>query len=285
MEHAAVPARDVPRKKPSWLKLIGGVAITVGLLLLKLKGVLLLTLTKFKWLFVNPFEGFSLASLMVTAGSMVLTIVAYILKTGWWQFAIGFVLITLIHEVGHALVMRRKGLRVSAMLFIPFIGGAVTPKDEPRTAYDDAQIGFAGPIFGTIASLIALVIFDITADELYLLVAFAGFGINLLNLLPVGVLDGGKISAAITKWMWVIGGLIMLWMMVRWRSPLLLLILVLAAWQIYLAVTQVRDDVYYAITAAQRTTVAVLYFSLVIFLGYMTYATHNYLLFLQGGEQ
>jgi Zn-dependent protease len=267
------------------LKLIGGVAITVGLLLLKLKGVLLLTLTKFKWLFVNPFEGFSLASLLVTAGSMVLTIVAYILKTGWWQFAIGFVLITLIHEVGHALVMRRKGLRVSAMLFIPFIGGAVTPKDEPRTAYDDAQIGFAGPIFGTVASLISLLLFDLTSDELYLLVAFAGFGINLLNLLPVGVLDGGKISAAITKWMWVIGGLIMLWMMVRWRSPLLLLILILAAWQIYLAVTQVRDDVYYAITAGQRTTVAVLYFSLVIFLGYLTYATHNYLLFLQGGGQ
>lgn len=273
---------DGVRPRTSILKLSGGLLITVGLLLLKLKGLLYFVVAKFKWLFVNPFEGFSLASLAVTAGSMALTIAAYVLKTGWWGFVIGFVLITLVHEIGHALMMRKKGLEIGAMLFIPFIGGAVTPKQQPANAYDDAQIGLAGPVAGTIASILSLGIFNAAGNPLFLIVAFAGFIINLLNLLPVGVLDGGRISAAITKWMWVLGGAILFYMMVRWRSPLLLLVLLLALFQIYKAVTEERNEVFYDLRMNQRATIAAAYFSLVLFLGYASVATHRHLLTLQG---
>ena len=92
------------------------------------------------------------------------------------------------------------------MVFIPFIGGAVTLKDQPRSAYDDAQIGLAGPIAGTFASLVFLQIYKWTDQPLYLAIAVAGFAVNLINLLPIGMLDGGRISAAVTKWMWVFGG-------------------------------------------------------------------------------
>lgn len=272
---------DSGRSRASILKITGGLAVTIGLLLLKLKGLLFLVVAKFKWLFVNPFEGFSLASLSVTAGSMALTIVAYVLKTGWWGFVIGFVLITLIHEIGHALMMRKKGLQVGAMLFIPFLGGAVTPKEQPSNAFDDAQIGLAGPVGGTVASVVSLGIFNATGDTLYLVVAFAGFIINLLNLLPVGVLDGGRISAAITKWMWVLGGAILFYMMVRWRSPLLLLVLLVALFQVYKAITEERNDVFYELTTGQRVSIAAAYFSLVLFLGYASVATHRHLLTLQ----
>lgn len=273
---------DGVRPRASILKLSGGLLITVGLLLLKLKGLLYFVVAKFKWLFVNPFEGFSLASLAVTAGSMALTIAAYVLKTGWWGFVIGFVLITLVHEIGHALMMRKKGLEIGAMLFIPFIGGAVTPKQQPANAYDDAQIGLAGPVAGTIASILSLGIFNAAGNPLFLIVAFAGFIINLLNLLPVGVLDGGRISAAITKWMWVLGGAILFYMMVRWRSPLLLLVLLLALFQIYKAITEERNEVFYDLRMNQRATIAAAYFSLVLFLGYASVATHRHLLTLQG---
>src|SRR5205814_10569652 len=117
---------------------------------------------------------------------------------------VGFVVLTLIHEIGHAVAIRAKGLRAGFMVFIPFIGGAVTLKDQPRSAYDDAQIGLAGPIAGTAASLVSLQIFKWTANPLYMLIAFTGFILNLLNLLPLGPLDGGRISAAITKWMWLL---------------------------------------------------------------------------------
>src|SRR5258708_12960342 len=87
---------------------------------------------------------------------MLLSIIAYATKTPWkLAFAVGFVVITVIHETGHAVVIRRMGLRAGLMVFIPFVGGAVTLKDQPRTAYDDAMIGLAAPLAGTMAPLIS----------------------------------------------------------------------------------------------------------------------------------
>ena len=113
------------------------------------------------------------------------------------------------------------------MVFIPFIGGAVTLKDQPRSAYDDAQIGLAGPVAGTFASLVFLQIYKWTDQPLYLAIAAAGFAVNLLNLLPIGMLDGGRISAAVTKWMWVFGGGVLVYKVVKQPNPLMLLIVVL----------------------------------------------------------
>src|SRR4030095_13163651 len=113
-------------------------------------------------------------------GSFLVTIAAYTT-----QFPLGvvtgFVVITLIHEVGHAIVIRAKGLRAGFMVFIPFIGGAVTMKDQPRTVFRDAQIGLAGPVFGTMATLVILQVYKWTSDPLYLLIAFFGFVLNLFN--------------------------------------------------------------------------------------------------------
>src|SRR5437764_811122 len=133
----------------------------------------------------------------VAGGSMALSIAAYAIFLRQYPFALilGFVLIILIHEIGHAVVIRAKGLRAGVMVFIPFIGGAVTLKDQPRSAYDDAQIGLAGPIFGTVASLVVLQLYKWLGNPLYLAIAAAGVFINLFNLLPIGMLDGGRISA------------------------------------------------------------------------------------------
>src|SRR5207237_5531246 len=134
--------------------------------------------------------------------SMALSIAAYATKAPL-PLVVGFAIIILVHEVGHAVVIRAKGLRAGMMVFIPFIGGAVTIKDQPRSAYDDAQIGLAGPIAGTFATLVFLQVFKWTNQPLYLAIAEGGFLVNLFNLLPIGMLDGGRISAAVTKWMWL----------------------------------------------------------------------------------
>src|SRR6185295_5975566 len=151
---------------------------------------------------------------------------------------VGFVLVTLIHEVGHAIVIRAKGLRAGVMVFIPFIGGAVTLKDQPHSAYDDAQIGLAGPIFGTAASLVVLQLYKWLHQPLYLAIAAAGFGLNLINLIPIGMLDGGRISGAVTKWMWVFGGGVVVYKVVHQPNPLMLLILLLVALQVYLSIVR-----------------------------------------------
>jgi Zn-dependent protease len=208
----------------------------------------------------------------IAGGSMLVTVGAYMWQKHSTGVVIGFVLITFIHEVGHAVVIRAKGLRAGFLVFIPFIGGAVTLKDQPRSAYDDAQIGLAGPIFGTVASLIALQIFKWTNDSLYLVIATLGFILNLLNLVPLGPLDGGRISAAVTKWMWVLGGGALVYKTIKQPNPLMILILVLAAFQVYASIEREKEDkAFYDVTLGQRAAIAFAYFALVVFLGHQAY--------------
>jgi Zn-dependent protease len=256
-------------------KLLSGLLLLLGVWALKAKGLFLLFFEKIRLLFVNPFEGFGAIQYAIAGGSFVVTIAAY---TTQFPLAVvlGFVVITLIHEIGHAVAIRAKGLRTGFMVFIPFVGGAVTLKDQPRSAFDDAMIGLAGPFAGTIASLISLQIYKWVHDPLWLLVAFLGFALNLFNLLPIGMLDGGRISAAITKWMWVLGGAVLVWKVWDQPNPLTILILVLAAFQVYASILREQDDErFYEVTPPQRAAIAVLYFALVIFLGHQAYMTYD----------
>lgn len=259
-------------------RLISALFLFLGVGAFKLKGVALLLIERARPLFVNPLEGFGVAQYAIAGGSFAVTIAAYARAYPETPLAlvIGFVVITLIHEIGHAMVIRAKGLRAGFMVFIPFVGGAVTLKDQPRSVYDDALIGLAGPIFGTIASLIPLQIFKSTGDPVYLLVAFAGFVLNLFNLVPLGMLDGGRISAAITKWMWVFGGAFVIYHVLKRPNPLMILILVLAVFQVYAAIVREQDDKqFYEVSGAQRAAIAVAYFSLVIFLSHQAYMAYS----------
>ena len=227
MESMSVTPETHP-KRGIFARLLAALVIGVGMV----KAFVFVAVDYMRGLAVNPFEGFGLTQFAVAGASMALSIAAYATKAPL-PLVIGFVLIVLVHEIGHAVVIRAKGLRAGMMVFIPFIGGAVTLKDQPRSAYDDAQIGLAGPIAGTLASLIVLQIFKWTNAPLYLAIAAAGFAVNLLNLLPIGMLDGGRISAAVTKWMWVFGGGALIYKVIKQPNPLMLLVLALVAFQVY----------------------------------------------------
>ena len=261
-----------PEQKRSFSRSISAFLILIGVALLKLKGVAILLFEKFRLLIVNPFEGFGALQFAIAGGSMIVTVFAYAMKFPL-GIVLGFVIVTLIHEIGHAVVIRAKGLRAGFMVFIPFLGGAVTIKDQVRTAYDDAQIGLAGPVSGTFASLVALQIYKWTNQPVYLLIAFAGFVLNLINLIPIGSLDGGRISGAVTKWMWVLGGAILTYKTIKQPNALLILILALSVFQVYASILREKEDKFYEVTGAQRAAIAVAYFSLVIFLGHQTFVT------------
>lgn len=267
-EPSAPPA--APRRNP-FSRVLSGVLLAVGVVLLKLKATVFVAIDYMRGLAVNPFEGFGLTQFAVAGASMALSIAAYATKAPI-ELAVGFAMIILIHEIGHAVVIRAKGLRAGLMVFIPFIGGAVTLKDQPRSAYDDAQIGLAGPIAGTIASLLVLQLYKWTDIPSYLAVAVAGFALNLINLLPIGMLDGGRISAAVTKWMWVFGGGALIYKVVKQPNPLMLLILLLVAFQVYASIVREKTDkAFYEITGTQRASIAIAYFGLVVFLGHQTW--------------
>jgi Zn-dependent protease len=269
MESFTSPQTEaVQPKRSAFTRVASAVLLFVGVVLLKLKAFVM-------GLAVNPFEGFGLTQFAVAGASMALSIAAYATKAPL-PLVVGFTSIVLIHEIGHAVVIRAKGLRAGIMVFIPFIGGAVTLKDQPRSAYDDAQIGLAGPIAGTLASLIFLQVYKWTGMPDYLVIAAAGFAINLINLLPIGMLDGGRISAAVTKWMWVFGGGVLIYKVVNQPNPLMLLVLLLVAFQVYASIRREQDDkAFYDVTGSQRAAIAVAYFALVLFLGHQTWISLN----------
>lgn len=265
---------SAPPRRP-FPKFLSGLILFLGVAALKAKAVIILFLERARGVFVNPFEGFGVMQYAIAGGSFAVTIAAYARQ---WPLAIvvGFVVITLIHEIGHAVVIRAKGLRAGFMVFIPFVGGAVTLRDQPRTAYDDALIGLAGPFAGTLASLFVLQMYKWLADPLYLLIAFLGFALNLFNLLPIGMLDGGRISAAVTKWMWLIGGGAVVYKVIDQPNPLTIIIAVLAAFQVYASIVREKTDKrFYESTPTQRAAIAVLYFALVIFLGHQTWMAYD----------
>ena len=268
--HGETPHRN------RFAKFLSGTLLALTVVLLKLKALVIVALDYVRTYAVNPFEGFGAAQFALAGGSMALSLAAYAVVFREYPFALvlGFLLIILIHEIGHAVVIRRKGLRAGFMVFIPFIGGAVTLKDQPRSAYDDAQIGLAGPISGTAASLVALQLYKWLNQPLYLAIAAAGFMLNLVNLIPIGMLDGGRISGAVTKWMWVFGGGFLVYKVIRQPNPLMLLILLLAAFQVYASILREKNEKsFYDVTIGQRAGIAAVYFILVVFLGHQTFVT------------
>ena len=268
---AGLPVLHHSRRRGFFARILAALVIAAGMV----KAIAFVAFDYMRGLAVNPFEGFGLTQFAVAGASMALSIAAYATKAPL-PLVIGFALIILVHEIGHAVVIRAKGLRAGVMVFIPFIGGAVTLKDQPRSAYDDAQIGLAGPIAGTFASLVVLQVYKWTNAPLYLAIAAAGFAVNLLNLLPIGMLDGGRISAAVTKWMWVIGGGVLIYKVLKQPNPLMLIVLLLVAFQVYASIQREKDDKsFYDVTISQRAAIAATYFFLVVFLGHQTWMTLN----------
>ncbi|MDP5275197.1 site-2 protease family protein [Chengkuizengella axinellae] len=153
------------------------------------------------------------------------------------EFAVGLVLMLLIHELGHVIAAKQKGLPVSAPFFIPFLGALISMKRNPRDAVTEAYIAIGGPVLGTAGAVAAFLIgLNLGGEwgQLLLVIAYVGFLLNLVNLLPIHPLDGGRISTAVTRWLWLvglIGGLIVIIYFLR--SPLFFIIWVLFAWELF----------------------------------------------------
>ena len=148
------------------------------------------------------------AKIFTTAGSMLVSIVAYSILWGW-KFAVGFVLLLLVHEMGHVIQLRREGIPASAPMFIPFLGAVVMAKSLGNDATAEARVGLAGPILGTLGAL-ALIPLGLNATDPYwhdfwFALVFTGLFLNLFNLLPVVPLDGGRAMAALSPKMWFVG--------------------------------------------------------------------------------
>jgi Zn-dependent protease len=120
-----------------------------------------------------------------------------------WKFGLGVVLLIFLHEMGHFIEARREGLRPQWPVFIPFLGAYV--RYTRGNPWQTARIAIAGPILGGVASLACYLVARADDSDLLMALAYFGFVINLFNLLPVGIFDGGAVWRS-TRWLWYGGG-------------------------------------------------------------------------------
>src|SRR6202011_2321189 len=135
--------------------------------------------------------------ILKSGGTMLLMIGVYTAMWGW-KFAVGFVLLLLVHECGHLLVARKFGLKVGAPVFIPFMGALIALKDAPKDAWMEAWVGIGGPLLGSAGAAACEGLFLLTGNPFYRALAYTGFFLNLFNLAPIGFLDGGRIVTALS---------------------------------------------------------------------------------------
>jgi Zn-dependent protease len=219
------------------------------------------------------------AALLKTGGSMLLSIAIYSAYSGW-EFATGLVLLILVHELGHVLAMRYYGLSASPPIFIPFMGAVINLRQQPRNALEEAVVGMGGPLLGTVGALACLAWFLATGHPLALVLTFFGAILNFFNLLPVPPLDGGRITAAVSPWLWMPGILALAAMIVlQWqatgRPSILLMLLLLFAWPrvVQTLKGQARHGEYYRIGRRASWAVGAAYVALgALLLGVLVWA-------------
>jgi Zn-dependent protease len=164
---------------------------------------------------------------LATLGTALVSVAAYSFLGGPW-FAVGLVLMIFVHEMGHVVEIRRQGMQATAPIFIPFLGAAIFQRSHAQSAIRQAQIGIAGPIAGTIGATAALVLYGSTHWVVLLMWAYYGFLINLFNMIPFGMLDGGWILAPVSKWIQVAGLAVLAFLWFDGLiSPLVIVIVVL----------------------------------------------------------
>ena len=247
------------------LKRIGSALAALGVLIANLgtkAKLLLVALPKLK--------------LFSTSASMLVSIAAYQLIFGW-LFSIGFVLLLLLHELGHVFQLRREGVKASAPMFIPFLGAVISAKSMGDDAAAEARVGLAGPILGSIATLVPLGIWLATGSHFWQALAFIGFFLNLFNLVPVLPLDGGRAMAALSPWVWLAGFAGLLAMVFFFPSPILVLILVLGGmetWRRWRARNTPEGRAYHSVPMRTRVLVGATYLLLIAALAAGVSATH-----------
>jgi len=116
----------------------------------------------------------------------------YALIWGWW-FAVGFVFLILIHELGHYVEARRQGLNPQLPVFIPFFGAYVALRGQPFDPWRNALVSVAGPLAGGVAALAFFLYGTAVDSDFFRALAYFGFFLNLFNLVPIAFLDGGHI--------------------------------------------------------------------------------------------
>ena len=224
--------------------------------------------------FFAAIKGFVLllpkVKLLTTAGTALVSVVVYSWFFGWW-FAVGFVVLLFVHEMGHVIQLRKEGVKASAPMFIPGFGAVVMMKSLPDDALAEARVGLAGPILGTLGAGVCLAIAEATHSDLLRALAYVGFLINLINLVPLVPFDGGRAMAAMAPSMWFVGlGAMVALLLITGNTFLLIFILLggMETWRRWKLrrTRSLEQAAYYRVATLHRVLVGAVYIGLIVLL-------------------
>ncbi|SEA59859.1 Zn-dependent protease (includes SpoIVFB) [Desulfuromusa kysingii] len=226
-----------PPPKKSLFRKFGPIGLLLFYLLSKLKYLgIILQIGKFK-----------------TFITMLISIWAYAMFWGW-PFAVGFVALLFIHEMGHVVALRMMGIKATAPMFIPFMGAVIGMKQMPDNAFAEAVMAYGGPFLGTLGAIVCAGIGWLTGNPFWYALAMSGFLLNLFNLLPISPLDGGRIIGVISPKLWIVGLLGALALFYYTWSPIVGLIIIMGSLQIYSSSKKsaAEKSRYYTVTPGKR---------------------------------
>jgi Zn-dependent protease len=217
-------ARKGPPPSSWWAKLLAPLG-TFGLLIWKLKVILVAILMKGKLLLIGLTKIGTLLTMLASFG---------LYWTLWgWPYAAAIVVSIYIHEIGHVAALRRRGLPASAPLFIPGFGAFVRMHEHAATPREDAEVGLAGPWWGLGSAAIALAVYAASRSPFWLAIAHTVGWLTLFNLTPVWQLDGSRGFHALSRTQrWVMVAVIAATWAVS-REGLLVLVGLAAGWKAF----------------------------------------------------
>jgi Zn-dependent protease len=230
---------------------LAGVAVVIANFFAKLKFILLPLLKFFP-------------ILLKSGGTMLLSIGIYASIWGW-KFAVGFVVLMFVHECGHLIIAKGFGLKVSAPVFIPFMGAFILLKDLPRNAWMEACVGIGGPILGSIGALACHLLGKTIDASVFIAIAYSGYFLNLFNLTPVGFLDGGRIVTAMSRWLWLPGLAVLLWFGWQYMNLIVWIMVFLSLPRVYSLFRKrtEEEERYFEVATRKRWMMSILYFGLI----------------------
>lgn len=151
----------------------------------------------------------------------------------------------------------------------------------PHNAETEAYVGLGGPLVGTVGALVCYFLarnYDVTW---LLAVAYSGFFLNLFNMIPLSPFDGGRITAVLSPRIWLLGVPVLGALFIYRPSPMLILIAIMAAPQVWKAIKYRSDSeeaaTYYAVPAGTKFEYGFYYIALLGFLAVMTHDVHEML--------
>ena len=175
----------------------------------------------------------------------------------------------LLRLAGNLVAIRWQGMEPTAPVFISFLGSAIFQRSHPQYALRQAQIGIAGPLAGTAGATIAYVLYGYTHWDGLALAATIGFFLNLFNMIPIGMLDGGWILAPVSKWFQVFGMVLMVAAAFFLGFSPILFIIVLFSLPTIIGRFRNADAAYFtSVSQTGRWAMGAAWLALVVYLGF-----------------